>query len=136
MTTVRGEIVLEGSVDGVDWREYSWRYKPGDLDTTPVFVQPGHMPRLDWRVWFLPLALMRGRPVDPWFDRFVERLLEGSPAVLGLMASDPFANGPLPARIRAHLCVCARRVTMRLGAFLLKVWLSAQAPVWGIPNQV
>ena len=30
MTTQRDEIVIEGSDDGIDWREYEFRYKPGD----------------------------------------------------------------------------------------------------------
>ena len=29
MTTIRPEIVIEGSNDGSDWREYEFRYKPG-----------------------------------------------------------------------------------------------------------
>ena len=29
MTTVRGEIVLLGSADGVEWKEYTWKCKPG-----------------------------------------------------------------------------------------------------------
>jgi hypothetical protein len=78
MTTVRGELVLKGSMTGAEegeWREYEWRYKPGNIDRMPVLVQPGHMPRLDWRVWFIPLALMRGRPLPLWFDAFIERIL-------------------------------------------------------------
>ena len=31
MTTKRDEIVIEGSADGVEWREYEFRYKPGDV---------------------------------------------------------------------------------------------------------
>jgi len=30
MTTARDEIVIEGSDDGIYWREYEFRYKPGD----------------------------------------------------------------------------------------------------------
>lgn len=37
-------------------------------------------------------------PLDPyflpWLERFLERLLEGSPAVLSLLAADPFPEGP------------------------------------------
>ena len=30
MTTERNEIIIEGSDDGVEWREYAFRYKPGN----------------------------------------------------------------------------------------------------------
>src|SRR5262249_16685041 len=31
MTRKRNEIVIEGSDDGSDWKEYAFRYKPGDV---------------------------------------------------------------------------------------------------------
>ncbi len=31
MTTARPEIIIEGSDDGVNWREYTFKYKPGDV---------------------------------------------------------------------------------------------------------
>src|SRR5207244_4220180 len=46
MTTKRPEIVIEGSRDGVTWREYGFRYKPGDVARAPRWVAP-HQPRLD-----------------------------------------------------------------------------------------
>ena len=92
-TTVRGEIVLLGSVDGHDWKEYTWKFKAGDINTQPKFVRPGHMPRLDWRLSNkrMPLELTRGGIPD-WFDRFIERMLEGSADVLALLGADPFAT--------------------------------------------
>ena len=36
MTTKRDEIVIEGSYDGVEWREYEFRYKPGDCRAPPA----------------------------------------------------------------------------------------------------
>ena len=48
MTRARPEIVIEGSHDGQTWREYEFRWKPGDVSRPPSFVQP-HMPRLDWQ---------------------------------------------------------------------------------------
>src|SRR5262249_34984394 len=35
MTTTRHEIIIEGSSDGIEWREYEFRYKPGDLFRAP-----------------------------------------------------------------------------------------------------
>src|SRR5439155_12227992 len=47
MTKSRPEIVVEGSNNGVVWKEYEFKYKPGDLQRRPMFVEP-HPPRLEW----------------------------------------------------------------------------------------
>jgi len=96
MTTSRREIVIEGSDDGVIWREYEFPWKPGDLDERPGLVAP-HQPRLDWQMWF---AALGNREQNPWFGRLLERLLEGSPEVLGLFRRNPFSGHP-PRAIRA-----------------------------------
>ena len=98
MTTTRDEIVVEGSDDGREWRRYEFKYKPGDLKRRPPWVAP-HQPRLDWQMWF---AALGGDDSEPWFRRFLDRLLEGSPEVLGLLALDPF-NGRPPRMVRAEL---------------------------------
>ena len=54
MTTERDEIVIEGSNDGAEWREYEFRYKPGDVARRPRWNIP-HQPRLDWQMWFAAL---------------------------------------------------------------------------------
>jgi lipase maturation factor 1 len=98
MTTTRPEIVIEGSDDGVEWKAYEFKYKAGDLHRRPPWVAP-HQPRLDWQMWFAAL----GRYEDEsWFHEFCQRLLEGSPAVLGLLARDPFHGRP-PREIRGVL---------------------------------
>ncbi len=90
MTTARPEILVEGSADGVTWIPYEFRWKPGDVTRRPSFVAP-HQPRLDWQMWFAAL----GRCEDsPWFASFERRLLEGSPAVLRLLARNPFPDAP------------------------------------------
>jgi hypothetical protein len=55
MTTERNEIVIEGSHDGVEWREYAFLYKPGDVTRRPPWNIP-HQPRLDWQMWFAALG--------------------------------------------------------------------------------
>ena len=55
MTRERPEITVEGSDDGVIWKAYRFRWKPGELDRRPRFATP-HMPRLDWQMWFAALA--------------------------------------------------------------------------------
>jgi hypothetical protein len=49
MTTQRDEIIIEGSDDGVEWREYDFRYEPGDVARRPRWNIP-HQPRLDWQM--------------------------------------------------------------------------------------
>jgi hypothetical protein len=96
MTTSRHEIVIEGSDDGVIWREYEFPWKPGDVDERPGLVAP-YQPRLDWQMWF---AALSDREQNPWFGRLMERLLEGSPEVLGLFRRNPFSDHP-PHVVRA-----------------------------------
>jgi hypothetical protein len=97
MTTQRDEIVIEGSYDGRDWREYEFRYKPGDLARRPPWNVP-HQPRLDWQMWFA--ALDDPRRVT-WFPRFLERLLRNEPTVTALLKTNPFADRP-PRYLRAQ----------------------------------
>lgn len=97
MTKRRPEITVEGSMDGVDWRAYRFKYKPNGAREIPPFLI-GHMPRLDWQMWFASLRPpMRYRY---WFDQFLTRLLEGSPPVLGLLEDNPFPEAP-PKMVRA-----------------------------------
>jgi hypothetical protein len=96
MTTDRVEITLQGSADGMVWRDYVFPYKPGPPERRPP-VCVGHMPRLDWQMWFAALGEARG---NPWLVMLARRLLEGSPAVLGLLEENPFPDGP-PKYVRA-----------------------------------
>jgi hypothetical protein len=98
MTTSRPEIIMEGSTDGIAWLPYQFKYKAGDLSERPKLVAP-FQPRLDWQMWF---AAMGSFDQNSWFPAFVERLLEGSPDVIHLLASNPFPAAP-PRYIRATL---------------------------------
>jgi hypothetical protein len=98
MTTTRPEIDVEGSNDGEHWETYGFKYKAGDARRPPPWVAP-HQPRVDWQMWF---AALGNAGSEPWFRRFVQQLLRGSPAVLRLLASDPFGGRP-PKYIRAVL---------------------------------
>ena len=97
MTTERDEIVIEGSYDGVEWREYEFRYKPGDVARRPRWNIP-HQPRLDWQMWFAALEDPRQLP---WFWHFLRRLLENEPAVTALLEKNPFPDKP-PVYVRAQ----------------------------------
>jgi lipase maturation factor 1 len=98
MTTTLPEIIVEGSDDGVNWREYEFKYKPGDVMRRPRWNAP-HQPRLDWQMWFAALGTASE---NPWFSRFMQRLLENSPDVTALLGSNPFPRKP-PLYMRALL---------------------------------
>jgi lipase maturation factor 1 len=96
MTKDREEIVIEGSADGMDWLPYEFRWKPGDVMRAPGWCAP-HQPRLDWQMWFAALGTPRE---NPWLGGLIIRLLQGAPAVSGLLAKNPFPREP-PRYIRA-----------------------------------
>jgi hypothetical protein len=96
MTTTRHEIVIEGSNDGVQWYEYEFRFKPGDVARAPRWNIP-HQPRLDWQMWFAALN-EPGRVY--WLSRFLERLLQNESTVTALLEKNPFAERP-PLYVRA-----------------------------------
>ena len=90
MTLSRPEIILEGSADGVNWREYEFPYKAGDIDRRPALVAP-FQPRLDWQMWF---AALSPQHYGYLLERLMRRALEGEPAVLALLEKNPFPSGP------------------------------------------
>lgn len=96
MTTTRLEIKIQGSDDQVVWKDYVFRYKPGDPHRPPPWVAP-HMPRLDWQMWFAALGSVQN---NPWFMHLAEKLLRGSRPVSELFAVNPFPEKP-PKYIRA-----------------------------------
>lgn len=90
MTIERPELIIEGSDDNRDWREYSLPDKPGDLSRRPPWVAP-YQPRLDWQLWFAAL----GPPESsPWVGTLCEKLLTGDSAVLSLFSRNPFPDHP------------------------------------------
>jgi hypothetical protein len=97
MTTERDEIIIEGSDDGVEWREYEFRYKPGDVTRRPGWNIP-HQPRLDWQMWF---AALEDSQRLPWLWRLFQRLLQNEPTVTALLDRNPFPVEP-PVYLRAQ----------------------------------
>jgi predicted DCC family thiol-disulfide oxidoreductase YuxK len=126
MTTERHEIIVEGSDDGLKWLPYDFKYKPGDLNHPPGFVAP-FQPRLDWQMWFAALGSYRD---NPWFVQFCQRLLQGSPDVVALLAKNPFPDKP-PKYIRAgvydyHFTTAAERRAS--GAWWRREWIGEYLP--------
>lgn len=100
MTTTRYEIVIEGSDNNLDWKEYLFRYKSSEITRRPRRISP-FQPRLDWQVWFLPFTEFHS---EQWFQSFIYHLLLGTPEVLKLLRYNPFSNKP-PKYIRVLLYV-------------------------------
>ncbi|XP_051547301.1 lipase maturation factor 2-like [Myxocyprinus asiaticus] len=104
MTSTEGrpEIILEGSYDGLTWKEINLMYKTGNVNVAPAISGP-HQPRLEWLMW---QAAQDGHDQSPWFTGLVQRLLEGKPEVVSLLQVDetqyPFSKKP-PALIKAKL---------------------------------
>ena len=98
MTTERPELIVEGSIDGIRWQPFEFRYKPGAVDHRPRFVAPFH-PRLDWQLWFAALDPMGNLG---WLEVLADRLRTGVPEVLALLDRNPFPGTP-PRFVRAVL---------------------------------
>jgi hypothetical protein len=126
MTTNRPEIVIEGSNDGQNWQPYEFRYKPGNLNRAPRWVQP-LQPRLDWQMWFAALSNYQS---NPWFPALLVRLLQGSPEVLSLLENNPFPGGP-PRFVRAQLfdySFASEETHLRTGAWWARQPLGVYLP--------
>lgn len=98
MTTKRNEIIIEGSNDGIEWKAYEFKYKPGDVKDGLSIVAP-HQPRLDWQMWFAALGSYRQ---NPWFVNFMYKLQERSQPVLYLLKTNPFPESP-PKYLRVQI---------------------------------
>lgn len=94
VTKVRRELIVEGTDaadpgDETGWHEYGFRGKPDDPLRRPPQFAPYHL-RLDWLLWFLALGVRD----TAWFERYLERLLQGDRAALALLRENPFPDGP------------------------------------------
>jgi lipase maturation factor 1 len=96
MTKTRPEIIFEGSNDGVTWKTYELKWKPGRVDRRPEFVAPWQ-PRLDWQLWFAAMG-----DCERWVQLLLQQLLLGTPEVLALLEENPFAGAP-PRYLRTTL---------------------------------
>jgi hypothetical protein len=98
----RDQLVFEGTTDetitpATVWQAYEFKCQPGDPARRPCWMSPYHY-RLDWRLWF---AAMGPPANEPWSVNLVWKLLQAEPAVLKLIARDPF-GGARPRFIRVE----------------------------------
>eukprot|EP01083_Nonionella_stella_P302503 1043247_1 len=103
----RYEFVVEGSNNGTEWRRYEFLFKPSTATQIPSIV-PLHVPRLDWRTWFLPLYWRRYRSYgsyEPprWWYQLEEKLKTNELQILKLIKHNPFPiKGPKYIRTYVH----------------------------------
>jgi hypothetical protein len=95
MTTARPELVIEISENGRDFKEYEFRWKPGDPSRRPAFVEP-HMPRLDWQMWF---AALDPPGAQYWLESLARRMTDGEPSVIRLLGPSPVGVRPRVVRL-------------------------------------
>ncbi len=95
VTTERPELVIEVSENGQDFKEWEFRWKPGDPQRRPAFVEP-HMPRLDWQMWF---AALDPFSAERWLEPLARRLADNEPAVVRLLGPSPLAGLTRSVRI-------------------------------------
>ena len=106
ITKARYEIVIEGTEEEAvrektKWSEYEFKAKPGNPRRRPPQIAPYHL-RLDWLMWFAAMSPFYDYTEHPWFIILVQKLLQGDPATLKLLASNPFPRGPQLIRARLY----------------------------------
>lgn len=94
----RLNVIFEGSMDSITWKEYPYKGLPVALDKRPPQVAPYQL-RLDWQMWF---AAMSTPDEYPWTFTLISKLLHNDPGAISLFADNPFPGKP-PRYIRAIL---------------------------------
>lgn len=127
MTTIRYEIIVEGSLDGVEWKEYVFKSKPGIANEGVSQIAP-FQPRLDWQMWFAALSDYR---TQIWFQNFIVKLLQNSSDVLKLLKENPFPGSP-PLYIRAEryrFTFCSFKEWRKTGKYWNREYVGHYFPV-------
>ncbi len=123
MTTTRPEIVLQGSDDQVQWRDYNFPYKPGELHRGLPWVAP-YQPRLDWQMWFAALGDINE---NTWVGNLMYRIMTGDTTTAKLLEPAPFQKPPHYMRALLYdYRFTAPEVRRRTGA----VWERTLTRVW------
>ena len=100
----RREIVIKGTrkapsnAQADDWRAYRFPCKPGPVTRRPCQISPYHL-RLDWQLWFAPMAPLNK---NPWLIHLVWKLLNNPEPVGPLIERNPFPKKP-PEYIKIDL---------------------------------
>jgi lipase maturation factor 1 len=133
MTTDRYEIIIEGSDDETEWKEYYFWHKPSELTRRPRRISP-YQPRIDWQAWFLPFGAFEEQD---WFKSLLICLLKGSPSVLSLLRHNPFPEKP-PQFIRAQIYLYEfsdQKTKKKLGFWWTRQYLGPYSPTYKLNKQ-
>ena len=90
MTKARPEITIEGSYDGINFKEYTFKFKPGPLNRMLPIIAP-YQPRLDWQLWFIALD---ENNISPILKNLVYGLMLNYKPILNLIDYNPFLDKP------------------------------------------
>lgn len=82
VTKTRHEVIIQGALvnttyldiiqNNVEWKDYDFNCKPGDINRRPCAVSPFHY-RLDWLLWF---AAFQNYQQCPWLIHLMYKLLQ------------------------------------------------------------
>lgn len=113
---IRLTPVFEGSDDGVEWKQYGYRYMPSFAHSRPPFIAPWQ-PRFDQFSYYVTMSMDSGSffgslfPMsNPYtigtrvglFDLLAQRLLVNDPKVLAHFGLNPFPSAP-PKQVRVGM---------------------------------
>ena len=105
-------FIIEGSMDGALWKEYTYEYHIQDVQDSPRFFAP-LFPRMDHMIFYESngIGFNKINPFSPlfnpsasgsWFLGLVQRLLEAESSVTNLFHSVPFGR-QRPTYVRVNL---------------------------------
>lgn len=130
MTTIRYEIVLEGSDDGIHWDEYEFKYKPGKVNYRPRRISP-YQPRLDWQMWFLPFTNWNRAG---WFSHYLVALLKGHKDVWNLMKNPPSKPPKMIRALIYHYQFTSWKEKCRTGHWWTRALKGVYCPALSLPS--
>lgn len=154
MTTVRDEIVVELAANSSSpWVPIRWKFKPSHPHPIAAIWPPFHMPRVDWRLWFVALGVARelrskhGDHKDNldssnkgachlflphWVDNLLIGILERHSGLLSLLHSDnPILSRPPSHRKQAKKVEnsCEERIRVLLVRYTVPSVAEARASI-------
>lgn len=93
---ISGTRSLNPHAPDVEWKEYEFKCKPGNVTRRPCVISPYHY-RLDWLMWFAAFQSVRHQP---WLLDLSYKFLNNDPGVMNLIAHNPFEGEDPPKFIR------------------------------------
>ena len=117
-------LVVQGSDDGENWRDYEPLGIPSREERAPVLFAPYH-DYLGFKLWFAGFC---PPSQDGWLRVLQHRLLAGEPAVTRLFAKAPFAGAPKWVRIAWFRFCFATPEQRAMGQFWVREGLGIRVP--------